>query len=77
MANIGLILLVFAFVFACIAAGIAPGWARWHFGWLAVAFWILSELVGGAVRIFHIALMFLLPTLIVVSLISGVPVGRL
>ena len=41
------ILLVFAFVFAVIASlGIAI--PRVHFGWLAVAFWILSILLGGA-----------------------------
>lgn len=54
MQNIGLILLVFAFVFACIAAGFPAGpngyWGRFHFGWLAVAFWIASELIGGIAR---------------------------
>jgi hypothetical protein len=49
MANLGLILLVFAFVFACIASrwrSIPP----WDFLSLAIAFWILSEIVSGAVR---------------------------
>jgi hypothetical protein len=54
--NIGLILLVFAFVFACIAAsfpGVNGYWGRFHFGWLAVAFWIASELIGGLARVIH------------------------
>jgi len=53
MQNIGLILLVFAFVFAVIAACIAPGMGRWHFGWASIAFWIASELIGGMGRVFH------------------------
>jgi len=53
MANIGLILLCFAFVFAVIAACIMEGSGRWHFGWAAVAFWIASELIGGLGRVFH------------------------
>jgi hypothetical protein len=53
MQNVGLILLVFAFVFACIAAFYQPGIGRWHFGWLAVAFWIASELLGGLARVIH------------------------
>jgi len=54
MQNIGLILLVFAFVFACIAAAynLAPA-GRWHFGWMAVAFWIAAELLGGLARVIH------------------------
>lgn len=58
---ISTILLVFAFVFAVIAALFTTGWpwgavgppaARaWgvHFGWLALAFYLLSILLGGAV----------------------------
>lgn len=43
---IGTILLVFAFVFAVIATmGVAI--PRIHFGWLAIAFWLLSILLGG------------------------------
>jgi hypothetical protein len=53
MQNVGLILLVFAFVCAVIAAVFQPGFARWHFGWAAVAFWIASELLGGLGRVFH------------------------
>ena len=51
---IGTILLVFAFVFAVIAAlGVAI--PRVHFGWLSIAFWILSILLGGAhaITAFH------------------------
>ena len=48
---IGQILLVFSFVFATIAAVFVTTVARppvnIHFGWLAVAFWILSILLGG------------------------------
>ena len=51
---LGQILLVFAFVFAVIAAIFITTVARpplnVHFGWLAVAFWILSLLLGGWVR---------------------------
>lgn len=49
---LGMILLVFAFVFAAIAALFIESLARppitVHFGWLAIAFWILSILLGGA-----------------------------
>jgi len=51
---IGTILLVFAFVFAVIATlGVAI--PRIHFGWLAISFWILSILLGGAhaITAFH------------------------
>lgn len=45
------ILLVFAFVFAVIAAIFVTSVTRpplaIHFGWLAIAFWILSILLGG------------------------------
>ena len=48
---LGQILLVFAFVFAIIAAlfvtSVARGNLSVHFGWLAVAFWILSILLGA------------------------------
>jgi hypothetical protein len=57
MQNTGLILLVFAFVFAFIAAvfGTQPASPRWnvHFGWLAVTCWIASELIGGLARVYH------------------------
>lgn len=49
---ISTILLVFAFVFAVIATlGIAL--PRVHFGWLAIAFWILSILLGGVHTLLH------------------------
>jgi hypothetical protein len=48
---LGTILLVFAFVFAAIAALFIDTISRpplaVHFGWLAVAFWLLSILLGG------------------------------
>lgn len=44
---IGLILLVFSFVFAVLAAA---GWpqpaTRYHLGWVAFAFFVASELFG-------------------------------
>ena len=52
MQNVGLILLVFAFVFACIAIRLTAV-NGWHLGWAAVAFWIASELIGGLGRVFH------------------------
>ena len=51
MHNLSLILLVFAFVFAVIAAGIIEASGRWHFGWAAVAFYLLSIIVGGVGKI--------------------------
>jgi len=52
MANLGLILLVFAFVIMCIAVriGSVGGWSLMP---LALAFWIAAELVGGLGRVFH------------------------
>lgn len=45
------ILMVFAFVFAVIAAIFSEAIARppfnVHFGWLSIALWILSILLGG------------------------------
>jgi hypothetical protein len=52
MQNVGLILLVFAFVIACISVRVpsvgANGWAMLP---LAIAFWIASELIGGIGRV--------------------------
>ena len=49
MHNIGLILLVFAFVLACLAAkNIGP--PNWSLGWASIACWIASELIGGLAR---------------------------
>ena len=45
-----LIILVFAFVFAVIAAMNWPALPRPHFGWLAVALFILYFIVGGAAK---------------------------
>jgi len=48
---LGQILMVFAFVFAVIAALFTETIARppinLHFGWLALAFYLLSILLGG------------------------------
>lgn len=49
MQNIGLILLVFAFVCACFATRVGSIGA-WSLLPLAVAFWIASELIGGIAR---------------------------
>jgi hypothetical protein len=53
MNNIGLILLVFAFVFAVIAGCFQTTLSRFHAGWVAIAFWIGAELLGGLGRVFH------------------------
>jgi hypothetical protein len=53
MQNIGLIFLVFAFVFAVIASCIMVQAGRFHLGWAAIAFWIASELIGGLGRVLH------------------------
>jgi hypothetical protein len=52
MQNLGLILLVFAFVIACVAmrVGAIGAWATLP---MAIAFWIASELIGGLGRVFH------------------------
>jgi hypothetical protein len=52
MQNIGLILLVFAFVFACVAVRVSSVGA-WSILPLAIAFWIAAELIGGLGRVFH------------------------
>jgi hypothetical protein len=47
---IGTILLVFAFVLACLASGVPYGDSRnwpWSMGWAAMAFYFLSLLLGG------------------------------
>jgi hypothetical protein len=53
MQNLGLILLVFAFVFGVIASCIMVQAGRFHLGWAAITFWIASELLGGLGRVFH------------------------
>ena len=50
MQNLGLILLVFAFVLACIATRI-PAAGTWALLPAAIAFWIASELIGGLGRV--------------------------
>jgi hypothetical protein len=50
MANLGLVLLVFAFVIACISVRIGAV-GGWNLLSLAVAFWIAAEIFGGAVRL--------------------------
>lgn len=46
MANLGLVLLVFAFVIACISVRISAV-GSWNLLSLAVALWIASEVFGG------------------------------
>ncbi len=44
---LGMILLVFAFVLACLASFLpGPVWERLHLGWLALAFYFASLLFG-------------------------------
>jgi hypothetical protein len=52
MQNLGLILLVFAFVIACIATRI-PAVGAWSMLPLSIALWIASELIGGLGRVIH------------------------
>jgi hypothetical protein len=53
MQNLGLVLLVFAFVLSVIAGCFIVTTGRFHLGWLAVAFWIASELFAGVSKAFH------------------------
>jgi hypothetical protein len=53
VANLGLVLLVFAFVFAVIAGAVMVAAGRFHFGWLSIAFWIAAELFAGLGRALH------------------------
>lgn len=48
-----LVLLAFAIVFAAIASFIMQGYGRWHFGWLAVFFFLLYEMFKGAAGLLH------------------------
>jgi hypothetical protein len=53
MQNLGLVLLVFAFVCAVLAAAWQPNPVpRWHLGWAAIAFWIAAEIFGGLAKSF-------------------------
>ena len=45
IANLGIVLLVFAFVFACIAVRI-PSVGSWNLLPLAIALWIAAEIFG-------------------------------
>lgn len=51
MANLGLVLLVFAFVVACIAVRI-PAVGAWSLLPLAIALWLAAEIFGGVGRLF-------------------------
>jgi len=51
MQNLGLVLLVFAFVIACIAVRIGSV-GSWNMLPLAVALWIAAEIFGGVGRTF-------------------------
>ena len=44
---LGTILMVFAFVFFCLAAA-NVNHPRINLGWLGLAFWVLAILIGGA-----------------------------
>jgi hypothetical protein len=50
MANLGLVLLVFGFVCACLASR-GLGAPNWQLGWLALAFLIASMIFGGVQRL--------------------------
>jgi hypothetical protein len=52
MANIGLILLVFAFVIACIAMRV-PAIGAFLTLPMAIALWIAADLIGGLGKTFH------------------------
>jgi hypothetical protein len=53
MQNIGLVLMVFGFVCAVLAAVWQPQPAPWwHLGWAAIAFWLAAEIFGGVGRLF-------------------------
>lgn len=53
MASIGLILLVFAFVLAVVAAAGAPPAGRWQWGWLAFACYVAAIIFGNVTALFH------------------------
>ncbi len=50
MQNLGLVLLVFGFVCACLASK-NIGAPNWSLGWLALAFLIASMIFGGVARL--------------------------
>lgn len=51
MANLGIVLLVFAFVCAVLATFNIG--ARWNLIAATLAFWLAAEIFGGAQRLFH------------------------
>lgn len=53
MQNLGLVLMVFAFVLAVIAACVMTQAGRFHLGWAAIAFWLAAEIFAGVGRVFH------------------------
>jgi hypothetical protein len=50
---VGMIILVFGFVFACLASWGWPNPVRPHLGWLALACLIAYLLFGDGVRLLH------------------------
>lgn len=52
MQNLGLVLLVFAFVCAVLASIMTPQQGRFHLGWAAIAFWLAAEIFGNVGRLF-------------------------
>lgn len=52
MANLGLVLLCFAFVIACISVRVGSV-GSWSLLPLAIALWIAAEIFGGVSRLFH------------------------
>jgi hypothetical protein len=50
--NLGLVLLVFAFVCAVLATVLGQQQGRFHLGWAAIAFWLAAEIFGGVARAF-------------------------
>lgn len=52
MANVGLVLLAFAFVFGCFAT-VQTSFGRFNLLALAITFWIASQLLGGLGRLFY------------------------
>lgn len=51
---LGTILLVFAFVFACLASWVpGPVFGRLHLGWLSFTFYLASLLFGSVEHLLH------------------------
>lgn len=61
---LGTILLVFAFVLACLAAFVpGPAFGRVHLGWAAFAFYIASLLFGNLIGGRRLGLLDVLPVI--------------